>query len=489
MKTKDKTTKQVRVRMAPSPTGPLHLGTARTALFNWLYARHHGGVFVLRIEDTDLLRSDPKFEHEIIEGFRWLGIDWDEGPAYATNNIIGKFGPYRQSERLEIYEKYLNQLLNENKAYYCYCSKEEIDNDRKLQISKGLQSKYSGKCSLLLTAPEGKTSEIIRFKVEEKIIEFNDLIRGSISFDTKLIGDIAIAKVLPTGFSPLYNFAVTVDDATMEITHVIRGEDHIPNTPKQILLQEALGFDIPIFAHLPLILSPDRSKLSKRYVETSLLKYRDLGYFPQAVANFIAYLGWHPKDEKEIMTLEELVKEFEIERVQKAGAIFNEEKLSWLNAKYLNNFSDNELVELLMPKLIERNIIIQEANLKSILHIEKGRMKTLNDFFELANFFFNLPEYNAELLIWKDVSKQIIKENLQKIYQILKEIKNPNFAISELEIALTPLTDEFGKGEILWPMRAALSGKRESPGPYEIAEVLGKDEVLRRLDIADQKLL
>ncbi|MDP1689260.1 MAG: glutamate--tRNA ligase [bacterium] len=496
---KDTTTKQVRVRMAPSPTGPLHLGTARTALFNWLYARHFDGVFVLRIEDTDLERSDTRYEQEIFDGFKWLGIDWDEGPIaeaaqiqnseFRIQNFKGAYGPYRQSERLDIYEKYLNQLLEEKKAYYCYCSKEELDSERKSQLSKGIQLKYSGKCRDLVLAPEGKNPEIIRFKVEDKIIEFDDLIRGKISFDSKLIGDIAIAKVLPTGFSPLYNFAVTVDDATMEITHVIRGEDHIPNTPKQILIQEALGFDIPYFAHLPLILSPDRSKLSKRYVETSLLKYRDLGYFPQAIANFIAYLGWHPKEEKDIMTLQELVSEFDIDRVQKAGAIFNEEKLTWLNAKYLNNFSDDDLVQLLVPRLIEKGIKIATGNLKRILHVEKGRMKTLNDFFELADFFFNLPEYASELLIWKNVPKEKIKENLVKISEILKKQDNSLFSVSDLEIALTPLTKEAGKGEILWPMRAALSGKRESPSPYEIAEVLGKEETVRRLEIGAKKLL
>lgn len=464
--------KRVRVRIAPSPTGPLHMGTARTALFNWLFARHHGGAFVLRIEDTDLERSDPKFEHDILEGLTWLGINWDEF--------------YHQSERLDIYEKYLKKLLDEQKAYYCYCTKDELEAERQSLLTQGLPPKYIGKCRSLTTAPHGKNSELVRFKVPEVEIEFNDLIRGEIKFNAGLLGDIAIAKDLRR---PLYNFAVVVDDREMEISHVIRGEDHIPNTPKQILIQDALGFKRPYYAHLPLILSPNRSKLSKRYIETSLLAYREQGFLPQAVVNFMAFLGWHPKEEKEIMTTEELIKEFDITRVQKSGAIFNEEKLAWLNFKHLNNLTDQEFTELLAPRLEEKGIKVPAQKLQKIAYLFKGRMKTLEDFFGLADFLFILPDYNVGLLIWKNTSFHNTWKSLVRTRDALIAVNEATFNIPELDEALSPLTKEQGNGVILWPLRAALTGKQASPGPLEIAEVLGKKETLERLEIALKKLI
>lgn len=491
-----KINKQIRVRIAPSPTGPLHLGTARTALFNWLFAKHLGGTFVLRIEDTDLERSDLKYEREIFDGLTWLGLNWDEGPIAEAaqihnselkiQNYKGEYGPYRQSERLDIYEKYLKQLLDEKKAYFCYCTKEELDAERQSLLARGLQPKYSGQCRSYTSAPGGKRPELIRFKVPEKIVEFDDMIRGKISFDTRLIGDIAIAKNLR---APLYNFTVTVDDAAMNISHIIRGEDHIPNTPKQILIQEALGLETPTYAHLPLILSPDRSKLSKRYGKTSLLIYRDLGFLPQAIVNFISFLGWHPKEEQEIMTLDELAREFDIDRVQKAGAIFNEEKLLWLNAKHIKILNNTEIAAYLRPKLTEKGIDIPDFKLQMMIRVEKDRMKTLNDFLVLANFFFVLPEYDANLLIWKKFPKEKIRENLQSVYETLSALAELTYSVPGLEAALSLLIKKIGTGEVLWPLRAALSGQRDSPGPYEIAEILGKDESLRRLEIAIKKLI
>src|SRR3989338_1267749 len=296
----------IRVRIAPSPTGFLHIGTARTALFNWLFAKKEGGLFVLRVEDTDLERSDSKYERDIIENLEWLGLVWDEGPLAAPENKIGElpfssqspkykgdFGPYRQSERLDVYEKHLKKLLDENLAYYCYCSKEELEAERQSMLAQGLPPRYSGKCRA--KPKSGENLQLIRFKVSEAKLSFTDLIRGKIAFDTSLIGDIAIAKDLK---SPLYNFAVVIDDYEMKISHVIRGEDHIANTPKQILLQKALGFSLPQYAHLPLILDSDRSKMSKRYLATSIKDYRDQGYLPEALVNFMALLGWHPAPEK-----------------------------------------------------------------------------------------------------------------------------------------------------------------------------------------------
>jgi glutamyl-tRNA synthetase len=471
----------IRVRIAPSPTGYLHIGTARTALFNWLFAKKNKGKFVLRIEDTDLERSDVKYEKDIIEGLKWLGLDWDEGP-------------YRQSERLDIYEKYVNQLLDEGAAYYCFCSKEELETERQAMLAQGFAPKYSGKCRAL-NSKEVKTKlkknegHVIRFKVPETTVSFRDLIRGEISFDASLIGDIAIAKDPRV---PLYNFAVVVDDEEMRITHVIRGEDHIANTPKQILLQKALGFHQPHYAHLPLILDPDRSKMSKRHSATSIQEYKEAGYLPEALINFMALLGWHPapqpsvevrgkpRPEKEMLSLTELVQEFDLSRVQKAGAVFNIEKLDWLNAQYIKNLSDEELAKKL-------EIAPTEENLK-IVALTKERMKKLTDFKLLAKFFFELPDYEPELLVWKSASQKTILENLKYLEKVLSDVDNEEFSKSSLEKILMPIAEERGRGEMLWPLRAALSGQETSPGPFEIMDALGKKETLRRIAVAIRKL-
>lgn len=487
MKSSHKTA--VRVRIAPSPTGPLHLGTVRTALFNWLFARHYGGIFILRIENTDAGRSAKRFEENIFEGLEWLGIDWDEGPiagSQLSEGFVGDYGPYRQSERLDIYEKYIKKLLDEQKAYYCYCTRQELEAERESLLTQGLPPKYMGRCRSQMEPPLGKKAELIRFKVVERLVEFNDLIRGKIAFDTSLIGDIAIAK---NGRTPLYNFAVVVDDATMKISHVIRGEDHIPNTPKQILLQEALGFEEPVYAHLPLILSPDRRKLSKRFAEMSILNYRDQGYLPEAMVNFLAFLGWHPQTEKDVMSVEDLIQEFDLGKVQKSGAIFNEEKLNWLNGEYLKKYDNENLTQLLLPRLAERGLTKKPAELKKIITLMKGRMKTLNDFFALADFFFEFPEYNAGLLIWKNNPREVIRENVEEVLKVIATLNEVDFSATNIEAALKPLSNSRGSGEVFWPLRVALSGKKASPGPFEIAEILGKEETLHRLEIALKKLV
>ena len=324
--------------MAPSPTGPLHIGTARTTLFNWLFARGRDGTFILRIEDTDKERSKKEYEEELVEGLKWLGIEWDE---FA-----------RQSERTDLYRKYLEKLLTSGDAYYCYCTKEELEGQRQAMLASGVPPKYSGHCRNLAKPPTGRKPEVIRFKVPEIKVEFKDMIRGKVAFDAALLGDQVIAKDLDT---PLYNFAVVIDDNEMRITHVIRGEDHLSNTPKQILIFRALGFDEPIFAHIPLILNPDRSKMSKRFADTALTQYREAGYLPEAIVNFLALLGWHPKDDKEILSAEDLIAEFDLARVQKAGAIFNQEKLDWLNREHMKKMSDKELAAAARP-FIEREV-------------------------------------------------------------------------------------------------------------------------------------
>ncbi len=476
--------KKVRVRFAPSPTGPLHLGGARTALFNWLFAKQHNGQFILRVEDTDIERSDIKYEENIIQGLRWLGIFWDEGP-----DIGGNFGPYRQSERLDIYEKYLKKLLDEEKAYYCFCSKEELEADRQAMLSQGLAPKYGGRCRHLKEEETEKRlkageSAIIRFKTPFVEIEFNDLIRGKITVNAELIGDLVIAKNIR---SPLFIFAGTVDDYEMKITHIIRGEDHLSNTPKQILIQKALNFDEIKYAHLPLILAPDRSKMSKRYMETSLFDFKNQGYLAEAIMNFLAFLGWHPKDEKEILSRDELIKEFDLKRAQKSGAVFNIEKLEWLNAQYIRNADSISLAEQLKDFLPQKWKDKKDLLIKA-LYIEKERMKKLSDFKELADFFFELPDYDAGALKWKGMTNKQISDNLKLLANEIEKISETGFNKNIFEADILMFAETLGRGELLWPLRVALSGKLASPGPFDIMEALGKNETLRRIKVAIKKL-
>lgn len=458
----------IRVRIAPSPTGPLHIGTARTALFNWLFAMNQGGKFILRIEDTDLERSDPKFEKDIIDSLKWLGLDWDEEL-------------YRQSERLDIYEKYLKKLLDQDNAYYCDCSKMELEKERQEQLSRGEAPKYSGKCRNKNVAP--RQAQLIRFKVPEEKISFLDLIRGEITFDMSLVGDIAIAKSLR---APLYNFAVVVDDAEMKISHVIRGEDHIANTPKQILLQRVLGLKTPKYAHLPLILDPDRSKMSKRYSATSVQEYKKLGYLPEALVNFMALLGWHLKEDQEIFSRKELIKEFSLNRVQKSGAVFNIEKLDWLNSQYIKNSSKEQLWDGLKDIFGEELLSSKMAD--KLIDLSRERLTKLSDFKIINDFFFDLPDYQPALLIWKNTPKEKTLENLKKVKEISKSTLEHEFNKKSLDIYIMPFANNAGRGEVLWPLRVAVSGKDKSPGPFEIMDVLGKEETLKRIDIAIQKL-
>ncbi|MBI4094612.1 MAG: glutamate--tRNA ligase [Candidatus Liptonbacteria bacterium] len=486
---------KIRVRLAPSPTGAFHFGTARTALFNWLFARQHTGTFVVRMEDTDAARSKPEYEDNLMQGLSWLGLSWDEGPDWKDekgkrHREKGKHGPYRQSERKKKYRMYLRALLESHNAYVCYCTKEEIEAQRESMLAEGLPPRYNGHCRALESPPEGRAPQAIRFRTPEIRVEFRDLIRGNVSFDAALFGDFIIAKGED---SPLYNFAVVVDDELMSITHVIRGEDHLPNTPKQILLQSALKFRELAYAHVPLILGSDRSKLSKRYAETSLLAYREKGFLPDAMVNFLALLGWHPKDNREILSREELVSAFDLKRIQKSGAIFDGEKLEWMNAERLHAMSDAAILEAMLenPEFEKRirEMRVEKARLLKILSVEKQRMKTLADFFELASFFVELPGYESALLLWQ-------KDPRKKTAAILKEllvILEMNAATAPcdraaLEKALAPITKREGNGSVLWPLRVALSGKAASPDPYEIIGVLGCAESAARVRLAIEKL-
>lgn len=496
---------EIRVRIAPSPTGFLHIGTARTALFNYLFAKNQGGKFILRIEDTDLERSDEKFTKEIIESLHWLGIDYDEGP-----DVGGDFGPYRQSERLETYKKYLQLLLNENKAYYCFCTEEKLEAERQAMMKRGEPPIYSERCADLSEMEikkfldEGR-KPIIRFRMPAKKIIFDDMIKGVLEFDTKLIGDIAIAKNLDT---PLYNFAVVVDDETMKITHVIRGEDHISNTPKQIAIIEALGFKKIKYGHIPLTLAADRTKLSKRHGATAIADYRAMGYLPEALINFMAFLGWNPKTDQEFFTKEELIKNFSIASMNKAAAIFNIEKLNWLNGRYIRQTDLADLTEKCISYLENSNLIgrvggrewkIMETGeplifdqFKKIIALEQERLIKLSDLPELVSFFFkkNLT-YEKELLLWKKMSVVETAEHLSEIKNFLTKTSPENFNKNFLEENIKKLIAEkkLGVGETLWPLRVALTGLKASPPPFEVAEILGKEKTLQRITSAENLLV
>jgi glutamyl-tRNA synthetase len=424
---------KIRVRFAPSPTGLFHIGSARTTLFNYLFAKKYKGDFILRIEDTDKERSKKEFEKDIIDGIKWLGLKWDE--------------LYYQSKRTKIYEKYLKQLLDSGKAY---------------------------------------KKEIIWFKNPHKKVVFNDLIRDKVEVDSSVLGDFSLAKNLKT---PLYNFAAVVDDHEMEISHVIRGEDHISNTPKQILVYEALGWTPPIFAHLPLILGPDRSKLSKRHGATSFTEYKNQGYLPEAMVNFMILLGWNPGNNQEIFSLKELEKEFSVEKIQKGGAVFNIEKLNWFNNHYIRQKPTKELMKLCLPYLKDKKFKIDSKKLEKIVKLEQERIKTLSEIGETASFLFKEPNYEPKLLVWKNATRQEIIESLNKSYSILCDIKEQDFKALKLQQILMKNAEQFGsgdRGKLLWPLRVALSGRDKSPGPFEIADILGKKEVLKRIKNAQK---
>ena len=483
----------IRVRIAPSPTGPLHVGTARTALFNYLFARKSGGKFILRIEDTDLERSDKKYEKDIFEGLHWLGIEADESPKRG-----GSYSPYRQSERIDTYKMHLLKLLSEKKAFYCFHSEKELEEEKERLIESKKPPLHlceyrnmDSKEAEFLT--QTKNNYIIRFKTPlgRKII-FKDLIRGEVSFDSDLIGDFSIAKRPDV---PLYNFAVVVDDTEMKISHIIRGEDHLSNTPKQILLIESLDFKLPQYAHLPLILGTDRSKLSKRHGATSIGEYRDQGYLPETLFNFMALLGWAPGDNKEIFSEKELVKEFSLEKIQKSGAIFDMTKLDWMNGEYIRKKSHQELTELCLPFLKDflkfqiPNSKFQIDYIEKIVALEQPRLKKLSEIGERTNYFFRQPEYDKELLRWKNMTDEELNHTIDKLLNLLqKPLWKLNSDSGIIEKIFMEEIRGGDKGKVLWPLRVALTGKKASPGPFEILEILDKKEALKRLNFA-KKLL
>jgi len=391
----------VRVRFAPSPTGYLHIGNARTALFNYLFARKNNGKFILRIEDTDIERSMKEYENYLIEDLYWIGIEWDEGP-----DVGGKYGPYRQSERIDIYREYANKLLKEEKVYKCYCSKEELEERNKKALEEGRSPGYDNRCRNL-TKKEIENYEkegrkpVFRFKVPEKTIKVNDLIRGEVNFEGATISDFVIMK---SDFTPSFNFAVVIDDYLMEITHVIRGEDHLSNTPKHILIFEAIGANLPQFAHMSMTLGPDRTRLSKRHGATSVRAYRQEGFLSEAFFNYLALLGWGTTESQEIFSKGQLIKEFSLERCNKSSAIFDINKLLWMNGIYIRKTPLTKLTQLSIPFLKEKKIIEKELGpeeisyLEKVISLEQERIKTLKEVPDLIDFFFKEPTYEEKYL-------------------------------------------------------------------------------------------
>ncbi len=471
-----------------------HIGSARTVLFNYVMARKEKGTLILRIEDTDKERSKKEYESDIMRSIKWLGLDWDEGPIDGGEK--GSYGPYRQSERNEVYEKYLQKLLSEDKAYRCYCSKEELGEERKKQLSEGKAPLYSGKCASLKEERAGDF--VIRFRCPKgEQISFDDMIRGKVSFESDGMGDFAIGK---SDFSPLYNFAVVVDDYEMKVTHVVRGEDHISNTPRQILLQKAMGFDMPLYGHLPLILGHDKSKLSKRHGAVSVYDYKEQGYLPEAMVNFISFLGWNPGGEKEVYSLDEIIENFDIKRCKKGGAIFNIKKLDSINSHYISKKDDDDLANMCLPFLLSAGLlskkedalitesgeIVTMEKLKKVVSVYKERMIRLSEIPDLVDYFFKSDiSYGKELLQWKDMSDEDIISSLERGVNAVRSIKSWN--LEEIESMLIKEAGE-DKGSFLWPFRVALSGKKASASPFEIAWILGPEETEKRLKMAIKAL-
>ncbi|HOO37289.1 MAG TPA: glutamate--tRNA ligase [Deltaproteobacteria bacterium] len=455
----------IRTRFAPSPTGYLHIGGARTALFSWLYARHTGGKFILRVEDTDAQRSTDESSRQILEAMEWLGLDWDEGPFY-------------QSERLDIYRSYVDKLVEEGKAYWCECTPEELETKRKLALEKGAKPKYDGTCKSKGLGPG--PGRVVRFAMPSTgVTSFDDMIKGRISVDNAELDDLVLLR---SDGMPTYNLTVVIDDATMNITHIIRGDDHVNNTPRQLKIYEALGFDLPLFAHVPMILGSDKTRLSKRHGATSVTAYKEMGYLPEALVNYLVRLSWSHGDQ-EIFSREELIRFFDFDTVGKAAAVFNPEKLLWLNHHYIKTGDATRLAGLLPDFIESKGYDIPDKDyIEKVVIDVRERTKTLADMVEFGDFYFTENDAPEEL------KEKFFRSELAKIFRSLIErldaIDLSDHA--QIEDALKALLEEFEmKFKVLaQPMRVALTGKTVSPGIFEVISTLGKDRVIPRLQNA-----
>jgi len=459
---------QVRVRFAPSPTGFLHIGGVRTALFNWLYARQQKGVFILRIEDTDQSRSTDESIQAIVEGMKWVGLDWDEGP-------------YRQTERMDLYRSHAMTLLDRGQAYWCICKADELEARRKEAEAKGLSPRYDGRCrNLGIANPSGEAA--MRFKApQEGQTVVDDLIKGKIVFDNNVLDDLIILR--SNGY-PTYNFSVVVDDALMHITHVVRGDDHLTNTPRQVPIFQALGFPVPRFGHLPMILGSDKARLSKRHGATSIMAYKDMGYLPDAMVNYLVRLGWSHGDQ-EVFTREELIEKFSWKNVQASAAVFNPDKLLWMNAEYIKTSPPGEVAQALVPLLAQGGLKNEVAEvsaqwLTQLVVLVKERAKTLVEMVEWVKPYFGQAVTFEEEAAKKFLTPAIAPV-LQKLLSRFEALSN--FSKQTWEESFKSLVEEEGlkMGQLAQPVRVALTGRTASPGLFEVMEVLGRDRTLFRL--------
>ena len=480
----------VRVRFAPSPTGELHLGSARTALYNYLFAKKNDGKFIMRLEDTDQERLVEGSLKRMLGGLAWLGLTWDEGP-----DIGGPYVPYIQSERLPIYKKQADELINRGGAYYCFCSAQRLEVLRRVQEAEKQITKYDRACLNLKPEEikaklEAKLPYIVRLKIPAGQTIFNDLIRGQIKVDNTSLDDSVLLK--SDGF-PTYHLANVVDDHLMEITHVIRGEEWLPSTPKHLLIYQGFGWSTPEFAHLPNVLNEKKTKLSKRkdgeavWVQT----YQAQGYLPEAMVNYLAFLGWHPKDDREFFTLADLTKEFDLSRAQKAGAIFNLAKLNWLNSSYLRHLPVSELDNLLKPYYEEMCASYNQAprDTGALTELMRDRLTTLASIKEHATWFFRPQvELNTEIIIPKNSTPEKTLHAIKSAHHVLQRLTS--WTSQEIKDALEVLVrpGTFSRRDILWPVRLALTGEKESPDVFGVAWVLGQKETLTRLAQAESLL-
>ena len=476
----------MRVRFAPSPTGPLHIGGARSALFNWLLARKSGGQFIVRTEDTDRERSKREFEENITNALKWLGMDWDEGP-----DVGGPYGPYRQTERLDTYQGFTDKLLATNKAYKCYCTEEEIGAEREIAQSKGETPKYSGKCANLSEAVQKEYDEkggkfVVRLRVPlGEQIAFNDLVRGLVSFESDGVGDFVIVK---SDGIPVYNYAVVIDDLLMKISHVIRAEEHLSNTPRQILIYNALSEAVPYFGHVSLILGADRSKMSKRHGATSVDQYRKMGFLPEGINNFLALLGWSPEDDQEIFSLEELVERFSLDRVAKNPAVFDMDKLVWVNGQHMKKLSIDEITENAIPQLIEAGFIDDKfladsdkrAWLEKVIDQEREHVSYAAQFpNEVRQYFLDDVQFEGE------EEKELLKDSevWLGIKMFLEKLPTTEMTEDGVKALFKGITKESGLPgkKVFMPIRVALTGEKHGPEMHHLIPMLGEVRIQKRI--------
>jgi glutamyl-tRNA synthetase len=473
-----------RVRFAPSPTGYLHVGGARTALFNWLYARHHGGVFVLRIEDTDVERSSADMVTGILDGLRWLGLDWDEGPE-----VGGDCGPYFQSQRLDRYRDAAKRLHAEGLAYYCYCTPERLRAERERAEAEGAAWQYDRTCLRLSDDQRAQLESqgapgALRFKVRPGATAFDDAVHGPIAFDGSHIEDFVILR---SDGHPTYHLSVVVDDVDMAITHVIRGDDHVSNTPKHVLLFEALGAPVPRFAHVPLILGEDKKRLSKRHGATSVMEYERQGYFSSALVNFLALLGWAPGDDRELLSKADLIEGFSLDGISSGNAVFNTEKLNWMNGQYIGRMLVDELAAAVRPRLVvaglsESPLVADPETFRRLLELLRPRAKRLTDFVEQAEPIVTEEVAYQPEAVEKHLSSPGLESHVSALFDALAVVEP--FDETHIEAGVRDTANAVGikAGLLIHATRVAVTGRTSSPGLFEVLALIGRARTLARLD-------